>query len=210
LKEKKMQPTTPTIFEEPSDWSKPNESRFSMDNKLYVEFFRKPILQPGKSREAGRAVYEEIDYVRIHVPGDKSSVIERPVNQQDIFRFQDRYNKWKAGQEEAVTGTPLTALPGMNPSKIEEYKFFKLVTVEQLAEANDNLGGKFMSFQQDKQRAKVFLEVAKNNAPIEKMNEELQKRDAEIENLRTMVEALQANAKPAKRSVAPQVAEATE
>ncbi|MFY7916170.1 MAG: hypothetical protein ACOVPA_16075 [Rubrivivax sp.] len=205
-----MQPTTPTIFEEPSDWSKPNESRFSMDNKLYVEFFRKPILQPGKSREAGRAVYEEIDYVRIHVPGDKSSVIERPVNQQDIFRFQDRYNKWKAGQEEAVTGTPLTALPGMNPSKIEEYKFFKLVTVEQLAEANDNLGGKFMSFQQDKQRAKVFLEVAKNNAPIEKMNEELQKRDAEIENLRTMVEALQANAKPAKRSVAPQVAEATE
>jgi hypothetical protein len=210
LKEKKMQPTTPTIFEEPSDWSKPNESRFSMDNKLYVEFFRKPILQPGKSREAGRAVYEEIDYVRIHVPGDKSSVIERPVNQQDIFRFQDRYNKWKAGQEEAVTGTPLTALPGMNPSKIEEYKFFKLVTVEQIAEANDNLGGKFMSFQQDKQRAKVFLEVAKNNAPIEKMNEELQKRDAEIENLRTMVEALQANAKPAKRSVAPQVAEATE
>jgi hypothetical protein len=205
-----MQPTTPTIFEEPSDWSKPNESRFSMDNKLYVEFFRKPILQPGKSREAGRAVYEEIDYVRIHVPGDKSSVIERPVSQQDIFRFQDRYNKWKAGQEEAVTGTPLTALPGMNPSKIEEYKFFKLVTVEQLAEANDNLGGKFMSFQQDKQRAKVFLEVAKNNAPIEKMNEELQKRDAEIENLRTMVEALQANAKPAKRSVAPQVAEATE
>ena len=181
-----------------------------MDNKLYVEFFRKPILQPGKSREAGRAVYEEIDYVRIHVPGDKSSVIERPVSQQDIFRFQDRYNKWKAGQEEAVTGTPLTALPGMNPSKIEEYKFFKLVTVEQLAEANDNLGGKFMSFQQDKQRAKVFLEVAKNNAPIEKMNEELQKRDAEIENLRTMVEALQANAKPAKRSVAPQVAEATE
>jgi hypothetical protein len=205
-----MQPTTPTIFEEPSDWSKPNESRFSMDNKLYVEFFRKPILQPGKSREAGRAVYEEIDYVRIHVPGDKSSVIERPVSQQDIFRFQDRYNKWKAGQEEAVTGTPLTALPGMNPSKIEEYKFFKLVTVEQLAEANDNLGGKFMSFQQDKQRAKVFLEVAKNNAPIEKMNEELQKRDAEIENLRTMVEALQANAKPVKRSVAPQVAEATE
>jgi hypothetical protein len=32
----------------------------------------------------------------------------------------------------------------------------------------------------------------------------------EIENLRTMVEALQANAKPAKRSVAPQVAEVTE
>jgi hypothetical protein len=197
-----MNPTTPTIFDEPSDFSKPDETRFAADNKLYVEFFRKPVMQPGKSREAGRAVYEEVDYVRIHVPGDKSSVIERPLSQQDVFRFQDRYNKWKAGQEEAVTGTPLSALPGMNASKVEEYKFFKIVTVEQLADANDNLGGKFMSFQQDKQRAKAFMEVAANNAPIEKMNAELQKRDAEIENLRTMVEALQASAKPAKRSVA--------
>jgi hypothetical protein len=196
-----MQPTTPTIFEEPNDFSKPDETRFSMDNKLYVEFYRKPILQPGKSREAGRAVYEEVDYIRIHVPGDKSCVVERPVSQQDVFRFQERYNKWKAGQEEAVTGTPLSALPGMNPSKVEEYKFFKLVTVEQLAEANDNLGAKFMSFQQDKQRAKAFMEVAKNNAPIEKMNEELQKRDAEIENLRTMVEALQVS-QSSKRKVA--------
>ncbi len=203
-----MQPTTPTIFDEPSDFSKPDETRFAADNKLYIEFFRKPVMQPGKSREAGRAVYEEVDYVRIHVPGDKSSVIERPLSQQDIFRFQDRYNKWKAGQEEAVTGTPLSALPGMNASKVEEYKFFKIVTVEQLADANDNLGGKFMSFQQDKQRAKAFMEVAANNAPIEKMNAELQKRDAEMENLRTMVEALQASAKPAKRNVAPATAEA--
>jgi len=203
-----MQPTTPTIFDEPSDFSKPDETRFAADNKLYIEFFRKPVMQPGKSREAGRAVYEEVDYVRIHVPGDKSSVIERPLSQQDIFRFQDRYNKWKAGQEEAVTGTPLSALPGMNASKVEEYKFFKIITVEQLADANDNLGGKFMSFQQDKQRAKAFMEVAANNAPIEKMNAELQKRDAEIETLRTMVEALQASAKPAKRNVAPATAEA--
>jgi len=196
-----MQPTTPTIFEEPSDFAKPDETRFAADNKLYVEFFRKPMLQPGKSREQGRAVYEEVDYVRIHVPGDKSSVIERPVSQQDAFRFQDRYAKWQAGQEQAVVGTPLSALPGMSPSKVEEYKFFKLVTVEQLAEANDNLGSKFMSFHQDKQRAKAFLEVAANNAPIERMNEELQKRDAEIENLKTMVEALQATA-GGKRKVA--------
>ena len=115
-----MQPTTPTIFEEPSDFAKPDETRFAADNKLYVEFFRKPMLQPGKSREQGRAVYEEVDYVRIHVPGDKSSVIERPVSKQDAFRFQDRYAKWQAGQEQAVVGTPLSALPGMSPSKVEE------------------------------------------------------------------------------------------
>lgn len=194
-----MQSTTPTTFEEMSDLPQPDESRFAHDNRLYIEFSRKPRLHPAKSRDAGRAIYEEMDYISIHVPGDKSSVIERPVTEQDIQRFGDRYRKWKDGQSEAVVGTPLTALPGMTPSKVEEYRYFKILTVEQLAEANDNLGQKFMSFQQDKQRAKAFLQVAANNAPIEAMNVELQKRDAEIENLRTMVEALQAQAKPAKR-----------
>lgn len=197
-----MQPTTPTIFEDPSDLPMPDESRFEHDNKLYIEFSRKPRLHPGKSREEGRAIYEEIDYLRIHVPGDKSSVVERPVSQLDIQRFADRYNKWKAGQAEAVIGTPLTALPGMTPAKVEEYKYFKIITVEQLAEANDGLGQKFMSFNQDKQRAKAFMEVARNNAPIEKMNEELTKRDAEIENLKTMVEALQAAQTSKTRKVA--------
>ncbi len=194
-----MQSTTPTTFEEMSDLPQPDESRFAHDNRLYIEFSRKPRLHPAKSRDAGRAIYEECDYISIHVPGDKSSVVERPVTEQDIQRFGDRYRKWKDGQSEAVVGTPLTALPGMTPSKVEEYRYFKILTVEQLAEANDNLGQKFMSFQQDKQRAKAFLQVAANNAPIEAMNVELQKRDAEIENLRTMVEALQAQAKPAKR-----------
>lgn len=196
-----MQPTTPTIFEEMSDLPGADETRYAADNKLYVEFSRKPRLHPAKSREAGRAIYEEADYVRIHVPGDKSSVVERPVTEMDIQRFADRYKKWKAGQSEAVIGTPLTALPGMTPAKVEEYRYFKIVTVEQLADANDGLGQKFMSFQQDKQRAKAFMEVAANNAPIEKMNEELSKRDAEIENLKTMVEALQA-AQSSKRKVA--------
>ena len=204
-----MQPTTATIFEDPSTMPQPDESRFAHDNKLYIEFTRKPRLHPGKSREAGRAIYEEIDYLRIHVPGDKSSVIERPVNELDVQRFTDRYNKWKAGQAEAVVGTPLSALPGMTQAKVEEYKYFKLLTVEQLSEANDGLGQKFMSFHQDKQRAKAFMEVARNNAPIEKMNEELEKRDAEIENLKTMVEALQAAQSSKTRKVAA-VAESAE
>lgn len=200
-----MQPTTPTVFSE-IPLPQPNENRFTHDSRLVVEFYRKPVHMAYKSNEAGRAIYEEVDYIRIYTPGDKSSIIDKPVNALDIQRFGDRYNKWKAGQEEAVSGTPLTALPGMNPAKVEEYRYFKILTVEHLAEAADNLGQKFIGFQQDKARAKAFLEVAANNAPIEKMNEELQKRDSEIENLRMMVEALQAQVKPVKRAVAAEAA----
>lgn len=196
-----MQPTTPTVFPD-VPIPQPNESRYSHDARLYVEFYRKPVQHEGKSREAGRAIYEEVDYIRIHTPGDKSSVIDRPVNVLDQQRFADRYAKWKAGQAEAVVGTPLTALPGITPSKAEEYRYFKIITVEQLADAPDNLGQKFMSFQQDKQRAKAFMQVAANNAPIEKMNEELAKRDEVIEDLKARLDAMQAQIKPAKRQVA--------
>lgn len=202
-----MQPTTDTtFFDDVTQLARPDESRYAHDSKLFVEFSRAPVMHPGKSREAGRAVYEERDFIRIHVPGDKTSVVYRQVTEMDAQRFADRYAKWKAGQAEAVVGTPLSALPGMTPSKVEEYRFFKLTTVEQLADANDNLAQKFMGFHADKARAKAFLEVAANNAPIERMNSELQKRDAEIENLRTMVEALQAQAKPAKRALAAEAA----
>lgn len=203
-----MQSTTPTIFEEPTIINRPDESRFAMDDKLYVEFFREPIMQPAKSREAGRAVYEERDFVRIHVPGDKTTVCVEPMHEMNLQRFRARYDKWKAGQGEAVVGTPLSALPGMTPSKVEEYKFFKIVTVEQLAEANDQLGQKFMSFQSDKSRAKAFLEVAKGNAPIEKMNAELAKRDEEIETLKAQMSALMANTKQRKVTPTAEVQEA--
>jgi len=201
-----MQPTTPTVFEEPAIINRPDENRFAMDDKLYVEFLREPVMHPGKSREAGRAVYEERDFVRIHVPGDKTTVCVEPMHELNMIRFKTRYEKWKAGQAEAVTGTPLNALPGMSPAKVEEYKYFKIITVEQLADANDQLGQKFMSFNQDKQRAKAFLEVAAGNAPIEKMNSELAKRDEEIETLKAQMAALMANSKT--RKVAAEASEA--
>jgi hypothetical protein len=197
-----MQPTTETLFEEQGTFVKPDESRFAGDDRLYVEFFREPVMHPGKSREAGRAIYEERDFVRIHVPGDKTTVCVEPMHEINLHRFRVRYEKWKAGQAEAVSGTPLSALPGMTAGKVEEYKFFKLVTVEQLAEANDNLGQKFMSFHADKAAAKRFIEATKGNAQTEQMNAELQKRDAEIDNLKAMVESLQASMPKRKTATA--------
>lgn len=201
-----MQATTPTTFEEPTVLARPNESRFAADDKLYIEFFREPVMHSAKSREAGRAVYEERDFVRIHVPGDKSTVVVQPMHELNVQRFRSRYEKWKSGQAEAVTGTPLSALPGMTPAKVEEYKFFKIVTVEQLADANDQLGQKFMSFNGDKAKAKAFLEVAKGNAPIEKMNAELAKRDEEIETLKAQMAALMSHTKQRKVAAEPQEA----
>jgi len=181
---------TSTDWEAIADAPGLDQSRYTEDSRLFVQFYRQPMLQPGKSREAGRAIYQEIDCIKIMVPGDKLSVIDRPVDDLDRRRFADRYAKWQAGAGATIEGTPLASLPRMTPGKVEEYKYFNVHTVEQMAAAPDNLGQKFMSFHEDKRSAKAFLEIAKGNAPIEKMNEELKARDAKIEELQAQIEAI--------------------
>jgi len=186
-----MDPTAiASEFIQPPPMARPEESRFAEDAKLHVEFHRMPVIHPHKSQAAGRAIYEEKDFVRIHIPGDKNNIIDRPVDSIDEMRFADRLAKWRAGQGEAMSGTPLSALPTMTPGKVAEYGYFHIKTIEQLASAAVSVGGKFMGFQQDKARAKAFLDVAAGNAPLEKMNEELAKRDEVIETLKAQVESL--------------------
>ena len=188
-----MQVNTATL---PTDWSNVpdapglDESRFEGDSRLFLQFFRKPKLMTGLSEQEGRAIYKEVDYIRVMVPGDKLSIVERPVDSIDERRFADKYAKWKAGAGNVIEGTPLASLPKMTPAKVEEYKFFNIHTVEQLAEAADAVGQKFFGFQEDKRAAKAFIEFAKGNAPIEKMNAELKERDAKIEEMQAQIEAL--------------------
>lgn len=198
--------TTPTDFEAISPAAGLDESRFSGDDRLFVTFSRKPVLQPGPSREAGRAIYKETDFIRIMVPGDKLSIVERPVDEIDRRRFGAKYEKWLAGAGNAIEGTPLSSLPTMTQAKVEEYKFFGIHTVEQLAGAADSVGQKFFGFNEDKRRANAFIELAKGNAPLEKMNDELKKRDADIEELRAQLAALTRQA--TKRKAEPDAAAA--
>lgn len=188
-----MYSTTPTDFDAISPPAGLDESRFAGDDRLFVTFSRKPVHQVGASREAGRAVYKEVDFIRIMVPGDKLSIVERPVDEIDRRRFAVKYEKWLTTQSNAIEGTPLVSLPTMTPAKVEEYKFFGIHTVEQLAGAADSVGQRFFGFNEDKRRANAFIEVAKGNAPLEKMSEELKVRDAAIEEMKAQIASLQRN-----------------
>jgi hypothetical protein len=167
-----------------------NASRFAEDSKLHVRFEQRPKFNATESKSAGRAIYGQADYIQIMTPGDKTTVIDREATTEDKRRFSEHYERFKAGRGDEIVGTPLMALPGMNPAKVEEYKYFKINTVEQLAAASDALGQNFMAFYSDKARAKAFLEVAANNAPIEAMMSEIQAQKLEMDNMRSQLDAV--------------------
>ncbi len=171
--------------------------RFRHDDRLYCTFSTKAVFDQFKSNEEGRPIYLDRDFVTIIVPGDKHSVVMRQARPQDIQRFPRQYEAYKAGKEEQQQGTPLSLMPWMSPGRVEEYKFFKIVTVEQLANASDEGGKNFMGFQADKQKAKEYMDASQRGVGAQEMEDELASRDAELAELKAqMAELLAAQAAP--------------
>lgn len=149
----------------PTDWSKvpdaveDNNARYAMDSKLHVQFYIRPILQTAKSEQEGRAIFIDVDHIRIMIPGDKLSIIDRIASDDDKQRFAAHWAKYSAGKGDEVIGTRLEVVPWMTRSRVEEYKYFNIHTVEQLASAGDGVSTKFPGFAQDKQKAQQWLEA---------------------------------------------------
>jgi hypothetical protein len=156
------------------------------DAKLWVKFFLHPVKNEAKSSEAGRPIFEEIEFITIMVPGDKDNIVERAVWEHDRARFSKQYTHWKATGQEAVTGTPLEAWPVVTRAQVEELKHFGVRTVEDLSNLSDANTAKFMGVQALKQKAKAFLEAASGNGGA-KFQAAIEQKDEQIASLEKMV-----------------------
>jgi len=166
------------------------------DKRLLVMFYAEPIKNESKSIEAGRPIYEDIDHIRIITPGSRDNFVTE-VTQEYIERFPQQWARYKAKQDQNVSGTPLDALPWMTRAQVAEFKAVGCHTVEQLVGMSDNLSQKFMGHFQIKQRAQAFLDAAAGAAPMLKLQSELEKRDEQIAALQAQMEAMVAAHKAA-------------
>lgn len=159
------------------------------DLALGVEFFLKPVENPRKSAEAGRAIYDEREYIRIALPGDSKSEIVAPANELHYVphlksrvtfaeRFAAAYDAFKRDQADYVHGTPLSAISFVNLAEREELASQKVKTVEQLAGLTDQAIRKLgMGWREKVERAKAFLDRSKETAEVDG----LKARIAELE-----------------------------
>ncbi len=161
-------------------WTQPSSSA---EERLFVRFDLHPVQNEDKSQREGRAIFDDVEFVSIMVPGDKQNQIHRPVRPTDKQRFAKQYAGWKAGEKEQISGTPLIEWPGITRSQVAEMAHLGVRSVEQLAGLSDANAQNFGPIMALRQKARDYVEQAKGNAPLAQMRAELEKRDNIIETL---------------------------
>lgn len=168
-----------------------NRRQQEQDAKLLVKFYVKSKKDAQRSKDEGRAIFKDVEYIDIRIPGSRDGAA-RPASHQDKQRFPKHYQAFKERAEVVEEGTPLSEWPPISRSTAEEMAFFNIKTVEQLASVNDTVAGQFMGAQMFKQKAKAWLEAAKEDLTVEKLTKELKKRDKLLETMQGQLDKLTA------------------
>ena len=174
------------------------------DEKLLVKFYSKTVKDNARSAEQSRAVFKEVEYVDIRIPGARGTGAARPATHRDKQRFPKHYAAFQQRIEMPLEGTPLSEWPVITRAHAEELGFMGVKTVEQLAGMADSNASQFMGGQSFKAKANAWLERAKKDVSLEKFETELAKRDAQIAALSAKLDALLAEPKPKRKRRTPE------
>ena len=161
------------------DYTSPGMQGQGQGGKLYVQFSLDAVEDMDASIKEGRPVHKEVETITIIVPGDRDTIV-RQVRESDREQFATQYAAFKNKQEQPVMGTMLSSLPFLTKAQVADLYAANVRTAEQLANMSDVLAQKFMGMHNLRKRAKDFLDAAAGNAPIERMNKELEVRDNTI------------------------------
>ena len=161
------------------------------NDKGVVAVFRNDVVKnPKKSAEAGRPIFDDVEYVELRHPGSKDVGVypamegshwdNDPVTgeyRRITFaeRFRQQYQQFKAHDRQTKSGTPLDYLPFLTEAKRAELRALNIYTAEALALIDGaelkNLGpgGRDM-----KNQTIAFLESSTDMAKVTKMEAELE------------------------------------
>lgn len=160
------------------------------DKHLIVQFFHKVVPNEARSRAEGRAMFDEIEYIKIIQPGSRFPLFEGPVRERDKPRFARQYQAFLQKRATAPEGTPLEEWPMISRSLAEEYKSLSVFTVEQLAALTDSGLSRIMGSRDLQKKAKAWLAQAKDGALVQRLSVENDEQKAELERLRAQVKDL--------------------
>lgn len=169
-----------------------NDTR-ERDNLIPV-FYMKAVQNNFESEKQGRAIWEEVPYVEIMIPGDKLSEVHEKVKDHHKERWPDKWAAFLANQEAPTDGTPLADWPPVSRAIAMQLSSSNVRTVEALADLSDLQLSKVMPMGGNalREKARLWLKDAEGMAPLADMQAALAERDAKIEALTRQVQDLAA------------------
>lgn len=161
------------------DAAAPGMAQQGQGGRLFIQFHMQAVQDAELSAKEGRPVHVEQEFITIIVPGEHDSRV-RPVREGDRQQYAQQYQAFKNKQEQPVTGTPLSVLPFLTMAQVADLAAANVKTAEQLVAMPDVHAQKFMGMNTLRKRTKDFLDAAAGNAPVERLNKELETRDNTI------------------------------
>lgn len=161
------------------------------DSRLAVRFFRGKEIHGIQSQEEGRPIYTGVDMVAIRQPGERDEYhgIATPEHK---MRFPKQWEAYQNGQEHIPDGTPLAVLYPNQPETVENLRFLKIYTVEQLAGLQEAAIGRIgLGGRDHVTRAQKFMQAATGYQAANRMNKEMTDLKDENDLLKQRLEALE-------------------
>lgn len=166
--------------------------KYGNDASLIAMFYMHPVHNPAKSVAMGSPQYEDVIYVRIHPPGERLNIIDRPATVQDKQRFDMQWRQFQDNAPQTASGTPVDLLFPAKPSIAAALKASGVFTVESLAKlsahAIEQIG---MGCQQWVNDAVRYLEVANKGVKASQLKAIVEEKDREITSLKHKVDLLE-------------------
>ena len=135
------------------------------DDKLHVHFYMKPRIDIEESNKANRPIYKDVPFVTVMIPGDKNNIVTAEVWDLHRRRWPQHWAQFIAGVKDQVVGTPLKVAPFLTEAHIEELAYFKIRTIEQLANLSDT-NMTFMGAREMSDAAKKYLLTVNGNEAL--------------------------------------------
>jgi hypothetical protein len=162
-------------------------AKYGDDRNLLVMFFNKAVEIPSESVKRGRRYTQDQIFIRIQHPGETLNIIERPVQENDKYRFRDQWSKFVSNRTQVPDGTPIDLLFPNHPAIGENLRAYGCYTIEQCASLSANaietIGRGAQEFVN---RAQKYLDSSDKGAMYHKLqaeNDDLKNKIQSLEKL---------------------------
>lgn len=167
------------------------------DRQLVPDFYDREVLDEAKSTAEGRPIHRTIPYVKIVFAGDKTKVIDRPVDLNgtpggappDPLRWPGYWDAYKNQTVAVPEGTSLLEWAPLPRSEAKDLKSMGIHTVEQLAGLPDT-ALTWLGAQTWRNKAKAWLASSVDSSTVIKLQSENDTLKADVEMLKNQIKEL--------------------